>query len=95
MKKYWGKSVRGGIAFGKMCHYDRGYIDKLRNKLNRYDLPAGYDMSTNAQLLIKKQKLYEKEVVNHKFLLEEESEIEKQFKQIKKLFNKEPYYKNM
>lgn len=75
--------------------YDRGYIDKLRNKLNRYDLPAGYDMSTNAQLLIKKQKLYEKEVVNHKFLLEEESELEKQFKQIKKLFNKEPYYKNM
>lgn len=32
MKEYWGKSVRSGIAFGKICHYERGYTDIVRWK---------------------------------------------------------------
>ncbi len=32
MKEYRGKCVRGGIAFGKVCHYERGYIDIVRRE---------------------------------------------------------------
>lgn len=42
--------------------YDQGLTRKLEKKLKRYDLEPGYDMSTNANLLIIKQKSLEKEV---------------------------------
>lgn len=30
MKEYWGKCVRGGIAFGKTYLYERGYVDIVK-----------------------------------------------------------------
>lgn len=38
--------------------YDQGYSNRLARKLAKYNLPAGYDMSANANLLVvNKQKL--------------------------------------
>lgn len=41
--------------------YDCGYSKKLEKKLAKFELAPGYDMSTNANLLIVKQKALEKE----------------------------------
>lgn len=41
--------------------YDRGYTPRLEKKLRKFELAPGYDMSTNANLLIIKQRSLEKE----------------------------------
>lgn len=41
--------------------YDRGFSSKLERKLRKFELAPGYDMSTNANLLIVKQKALERE----------------------------------
>jgi hypothetical protein len=53
--------------------YDRGNIEKLEKKLLKFELPSGYDMRTNASLLINKQKIIENE---EKVLIDIHQEIE-------------------
>ncbi len=60
--------------------YDRGLTRKLERKLRQYELAPGYDMSTNANLLIVKQKALEKEN-------EWKGLCESELKLIKKLYN--------
>lgn len=73
--------------------YDRGYTQSLKRKLGRYELHPGYDMSTNAQLLTSKQKVYEKESENYQFMLSEREKLTKQLKEVKLLSKKEKWYK--
>lgn len=51
--------------------YDRGLTPKLEKKLSQFELTPGYDMSTNANLLIIKQKALEKEREWEKLCAEE------------------------
>lgn len=46
--------------------YDRGLTPKLEKKLKKFELAPGYDMSTNANLLIIKQKALEREKESEK-----------------------------
>lgn len=73
--------------------YDRGYSQKLKRKLERYNLTPGYDMSTNAQLLTSKQKVYENVNQQYSFLLNEKSILKSQFKELKELSKKEMWYR--
>lgn len=65
--------------------YDQGLTPKLEKKLKRYELDPGYDMSTNANLLIIKQKALEKETEKLKLYESEQEEIEKLIKKLLKL----------
>ena len=75
--------------------YDKGYTDKLKRKLQRYELEPGYDMSANAQLLSSKQKVYEKETEKYNFLMEEREILTKQLKELKELYKNEIFYKDV
>lgn len=57
--------------------YDRGLTLKLEKKLRKFELAPGYDMSTNANLLIIKQKALEREKQELKKCKEEISNITK------------------
>ena len=72
--------------------YDRGYTDKARKMLSKYDLPAGYDMSTNANLLINKQKALEKEKEWLEFCKEELKVMKKQESELYGIAKKEDWY---
>ena len=74
--------------------YDRGYSDKLEKKLKRYELPAGYDMGVNANLLVVKQKALEREKERLKTLQEEEEKIQAQYEETCELAKKENWYPN-
>ena len=63
--------------------YDRGLTPKLEKKLRQFELAPGYDMSTNANLLIIKQKSLEKELEWEKLCA---SEIEAANKILKELY---------
>lgn len=63
--------------------YDRGLTPKLEKKLRQFELAPGYDMSTNANLLIIKQKSLEKELEWEKLCA---SEIEAVNKILKELY---------
>ena len=60
--------------------YDRGYSAALSKKLNRYELPSGYDMTTHSNLLSRNLNLYE--TLQNQIAVEKQ-EIEKLKKQIK------------
>ena len=75
--------------------YDRGYTVKDQRKLAKYDLPAGYDMSTNANLLINKQKALEKEKEWLEFCKEEYKVMKKQEDEIHSIAKKEKWYPNV
>lgn len=62
--------------------YDQGLNKKLERKLKRFELAPGYDMSTNANLLIGKQKALEKEIEKMKLYESEQEEIQKLIKQL-------------
>lgn len=62
--------------------YDQGLNKKLERKLKRFELAPGYDMSTNANLLIVKQKALEKEIEEMKLYESEQEEIQKLIKQL-------------
>ncbi len=62
--------------------YDQGLNKKLERKLKRFELAPGYDMSTNANLLIGKQKALEKEIEEMKLYESEQEEIQKLIKQL-------------
>ena len=72
--------------------YDRGYSPKVAKMLAKFELPAGYDMSTNANLLIVKQKALEKEKEWFDFCKEEYKTMRKQEDEIKSLAKKEKWY---
>ncbi len=55
--------------------YDQGLNRKLEKKLNKFELDPGYDMSTNANLLIVKQKALEKEMEWYELCKSEIKEI--------------------
>lgn len=73
--------------------YDRGYTAKSAKLLARFDLPAGYDMSTNANLLIVKQKALEREKGWLDFCKDEYKLMKKQEDEIKSIAKKEKFYK--
>ena len=73
--------------------YDRGYTAKSAKLLARFDLPAGYDMSTNANLLIVKQKALEREKGWLDFCRDEYKLMKKQDDEIKSIAKKEKFYK--
>lgn len=65
--------------------YDQGFTPRLAKKLAKYDLEKGYDMSTNANILvIKKQKL-ERMQNELKEFAEEREKLKAQFKKLEKL----------
>lgn len=63
--------------------YDQGLTKKLERKLKRFELAPGYDMSTNANLLIIKQRALEKEIEKMKLYESEQEEIQKLIKQLR------------
>lgn len=73
--------------------YDRGYSNKSARQLARFDLPAGYDMSTNANLLIVKQKALEKEREWLDFCKDEYKLMKKQEDEIKSIARRERVYR--
>lgn len=73
--------------------YDRGYSNKSARQLARFDLPAGYDMSTNANLLIVKQKALEKEREWLDFCKNEYKLMKKQEDEIKSIARRERIYR--
>ena len=72
--------------------YDRGYTPRAAKQLARFQLPAGYDMSTNANLLITKQKALEKEKEWLDFCKDEYKTMKKQDDEIRSLAKKEKWY---
>ena len=64
--------------------YDRGLTPKLEKKLQKYELAPGYDMSTNANLMIIKQKALEREKELKKKCKEELTNIAKIQKELYK-----------
>ena len=64
--------------------YDRGLTKKLEKKLAKFELAPGYDMSTNANLLIVKQKALEKEMEWKNLCESEITEINKLMKELYK-----------
>lgn len=72
--------------------YDRGYNQKSAKMLARFDLPSGYDMSTNANLLLVKQKALEKEKEWLDFCKEEYKLMKKQADEINSIAKKEKFY---
>lgn len=67
--------------------YDRGLTPKLEKKLRQFELAPGYDMSTNANLLIIKQKSLEKEIEWEKLCASEIEAINKILKELYKWAN--------
>ena len=67
--------------------YDRGLTPRLEKKLRLFELAPGYDMSTNANLLIIKQKALEREMECEKICKEEIVAINKIMKELYKWAN--------
>ncbi len=74
--------------------YDRGFNPKLEKKLKKYELAPGYDMSTNANLLVLKQKALEREKNNLDELKEEKRIIQDQYEELYELAKKENWYED-
>ena len=68
--------------------YDRGLTPKIEKKRRQYELAPGYDMSTNANLLIIKQKALEKEAEWRDFCEDELKVITKMLKEVTKISDK-------
>lgn len=71
--------------------YDKGYTPKLAKKLANYELENGYDMSTNANLLVIKQQKLERMQNELKDLEEEEEKLKVQVKKTEKLVKTEEW----
>ncbi len=65
--------------------YDKGFTPKLAKKLSKYELENGYDMSTNANILVIKQQRLERMQNELKDLEEEEEKLKVQYKKLEKL----------
>ncbi|MBR6253676.1 MAG: HD domain-containing protein [Clostridia bacterium] len=68
--------------------YDRGYSESLAKKLKKYELPAGYDLSTNTNLLAKTNKKIEKLIQVIKDTQDEIVTLKKQCKEAKSLITR-------
>ena len=62
--------------------YDKGMDSKIEKKLKKFDLAPGYDMSTNANLILNKQKLLDRDKAAYDFIQKEIKKI-KSIKKIK------------
>lgn len=71
--------------------YDQGFTPKLAKKLSKYELESGYDMSTNANLLVIKQQKLERMQNELKELEEEEEKLKAQLKKTEKLVKAEDW----
>ncbi|MBR4110714.1 MAG: HD domain-containing protein [Clostridia bacterium] len=71
--------------------YDQGFTPKLAKKLSKYELESGYDMSTNANLLVIKQQKLERMQNELKDLEEEEEKLRIQAKTTEKLISDEDW----
>lgn len=65
--------------------YDKGFTPKLAKKLAKYDLEKGYDMSTNANILVIKQQRLERMQNELKEFAEEREKLKVQLKKLEKL----------
>lgn len=65
--------------------YDKGFTPKLAKKLSKYDLEKGYDMSTNANILVIKQQRLERMQNELKEFAEEREKLKIQLKKLEKL----------
>ena len=65
--------------------YDKGFSPKLAKKLAMYELESGYDMSTNANLLVIKQQKLERMQNELKDLEEEKEKLKAQAKKTEKI----------
>ncbi len=65
--------------------YDKGFTPKLAKKLAKYDLEKGYDMSTNANILVIKQQRLERMQNELKEFAEEREKLKIQLKKLEKL----------
>ncbi|MBQ9280034.1 MAG: HD domain-containing protein [Clostridia bacterium] len=55
--------------------YDKGLNSKLEKKLKKFELAPGYDMSTNASMILNKQKLLDRDKAMYESIQEEIKEI--------------------
>ena len=62
--------------------YDRGLTSRLERKLRKFELAPGYDMSTNARILVIKQKALEREKELKKKCAEELKTVNKIIKKL-------------
>jgi HD superfamily phosphodiesterase len=65
--------------------YDQGYTKRLEKQLNHYNLPAGYDMTKNTNILVAKQNRLEIIKAEYNLLKEEIKLLTKQCKVAKRL----------
>ncbi len=66
--------------------YDKGLTHKLEKKLQRYELRPGYDMTTNANLKVLKQKQLEDEKRMQKETISEIGEVNRVIKDFYRRF---------
>ena len=64
--------------------YDKGLTTKLEKKLSKFELEPGYDMSTNINLKVLKQKKLEEEKALQKEIVDEIGEVNKVIKEFYK-----------
>lgn len=65
--------------------YDEGYSKRAKHKLSHYHLPAGYDMSANANLLVVNQQKMEHQSKEYEETKAERDSLKKQMKQVYRL----------
>jgi hypothetical protein len=75
--------------------YDRGNVEKLEKKLLKFELPSGYDMRTNSNLLINKQKIIEKEEKELRDIQYELEDIDLKYDELVKTAAHETWYKKI
>lgn len=71
--------------------YDQGFTPRLAKKLSKYELESGYDMSTNANILVIKQQKLERMQNELKELDEEKVKLRMQYKKLEKLIKPEEW----
>ena len=75
--------------------YDKGFTPKLAKKLSKYELESGYDMSTNANLLVIKKQRLERLQNELKEFEEEQQKVKTQEKLIAKLIKPSEWKENI
>lgn len=71
--------------------YDQGFTPRLAKKLSKYELESGYDMSTNANILVIKQQKLERMQTELQDLEEEKEKLKKQTKKLEKIIKPEDW----
>lgn len=71
--------------------YDQGFTPKLAKKLSKYELESGYDMSTNANILVIKQQRLERMQNELNDFDDEKSKLKQQMKKLERLIRPEEW----